>query len=147
MFFLFEGLFLSRSFTTPFAIGIFAELAPQINPYVAAPIGGIGALLADLAIFECARLSLHNEFDRIKATKLLHWIADYFQNHKVLHKIRLYLLWSIAGIVIASPLPDEIGVSLLSSVTEIRPKTFSLICFGFNTIGIFLILETAKALT
>ncbi|MBI3336370.1 hypothetical protein HYZ98_02270 [Candidatus Peregrinibacteria bacterium] len=140
------GLLFSSAFTTPFAIGMFVELAPDVSPLFAAPVGGLGAMLVDLSIFEYARFSFHEEFHHFWN---LHWIRRigwHFHHHWFLKNIRIYLLWSVAGLIIASPFPDELGVTLLSSVTDVRTRLFALFCFGFNTIGIFLILMGARAI-
>jgi uncharacterized membrane protein YdjX (TVP38/TMEM64 family) len=60
--------------------------------------------------------------------------------------MREYILWSFAGLLIASPLPDEIGVTLVSGLTEIRLRTFAALCFVLNTIGILIILTAVHPL-
>ena len=50
-----------------------------------------------------------------------------------------YLLYAFAGLVIASPLPDEIGVSLLG-ISKIKLYKFIIISFIFNTIGVLLVI-------
>ena len=59
--------------------------------------------------------------------------------------MRGILLWSFAGIVIASPLPDEFGVTLVSSVSTMRPRQFAVLCFLLNTAGIFVIFLIAQS--
>jgi uncharacterized membrane protein YdjX (TVP38/TMEM64 family) len=46
----------------------------------------------------------------------------------------------MAGFFIASPLPDEIGVSLLAGFTRIEEKKFALVSFALNTLGIIVLL-------
>lgn len=140
------GLLFSTAFTTPFAIGMFVELSPHVNPTIAAPIGAVGAMLADLCIFTWTRLSLHEEFHRLWRLPLPRRIGWYFHNHRLLRTLRPYILWSLAGFIIASPLPDELGVTLLSSVTDVRSRPFALFCFGLNAVGIFLVLVSTRAL-
>lgn len=137
------GFFFSYGFTAPFAVGLLAFLAPNINIFVAALIAGTGAASADLLIFQFIRHSFQDEFDRLKLTWIFVKIHELFDNH-LSEKIKEYTLWIIAGFLIASPLPDEFGVSLVSGFTDINKKYFTIAAYILNTIGIFLILLLAK---
>lgn len=138
------GLLFSFGFTSPFGIAIFVEIAENVNPIAGALLGGAGAFLMDLLIFELVRFSVfHDELHRLregifaKLRALLHY--DHLRE-----RTRLYLLWSFAGIIIASPLPDEIGVSLVSGITNIDSRKFSALCFTLNTVGVLFILLLAR---
>ncbi len=124
------------------------EIAPDVNTLVAAPIAGFGAFLADLLIFEIIRFSFfHEELTRLRTTRFFLWLHRMLHHERISDRIRTYLLWSFAGIVIASPLPDEIGVSLVSGVTNIETRKFGALCFLLNTLGILLILFAASIIT
>src|SRR3990167_5834482 len=111
------GILFSFGFTAAFGFAIFVELAHVTNPFFGAVAGGLGALTADLTIFQLMRFEFfHEELHRLKGTRFP-------------ERLRSYILWSFAGIVIASPLPDEIGVVLVSSLAEINQRTFALFCF------------------
>lgn len=56
-------------------------------------------------------------------------------------KIRYYFAVGVAGLVISSPLPDEIGVAILASIATIKERTFAVISFGLNTLGVLALLE------
>ncbi len=143
----FGGLLFSFGFTTPFAIAIFLGMADTVHPVLGAVVAGLGAMVSDMTIFEFVRFSFMDEFRRLKRAAVIRWIRDRFHHETVPERIRQYTAWSIAGILIASPLPDELGVTLLSGYTELRPRTFAAICFGFNTIGIFTMLIASQALS
>ncbi len=132
------GILFSFGFSVPFSIGFFLSIHPE-NIFLASIIGGIGALFSDLFIFKMIRLSFMDEFNKIKKTKLIKDTNDLFKKN-INAKIRLYILYTFAGIIIASPLPDEIGVSMLAGLTTINIKKLSIISFIMNTIGIFAIL-------
>jgi hypothetical protein len=139
------GLLFSFGFTSPFGIAIFLEMAPDVHPVAAAIIGGIGAFLMDFAIFELLRYSaFHNELARLRETFFVRRIVTMLHHQNISRTVREYLLWCFAGFIIASPLPDEIGVSLVSGITDIDTKRFGLLCFAFNTVGIFVILLIAR---
>lgn len=137
------GFLFAYGFTAPFAVGFFITLATQVNIFIAAALAGGGALIADLIIFQFIRTSFQNEFDRLKLTRLFQKIRALLDNH-FSNKLKKYILWSIAGFLIASPLPDEFGVSLISGFTNLNKKIFSAISYFLNTMGILAILALAS---
>lgn len=141
----FGGILFTFGFTAPFGVGVFLELGHTVNPFLGAVVGGIGALLGDLLIFEVMQFELfHEEVHKLKSLRLLRWLRGVLHHESFPQKLRIYLLWSFAGIIIASPLPDEFGVTLVSSLTTIHPRTFSLISFVANSAGIFLFLGGSR---
>lgn len=133
------GAFFSFGFTAAFAVAMFIELADTVHPFTGALIAGFGAVISDLLIFRFIRLSFQDEFEKLKLSRLLQKIKEIFDHH-LSEKIKEYVLWTFAGFLIASPLPDEFGVTLLSGMTNIKQRTFVIIAFCLNTIGIFTIL-------
>ncbi len=140
------GLLFSFGFTSPFAAGLFLAMAPQVNPYIAAPLGGFAAFLADLCIFEFIRFSFSDEIHRLKSTRAFLKIHGLLHHKRVPVSVRTYLLWAFAGLIIASPLPDEIGVTLLSTITTIDAKKFGAFSFAMNTLGIFVMLMVGRGI-
>ncbi len=138
------GLLFSFGFTSPFGIAFFIEVAPHVHPLLAAPIGGFAAFLMDLCIFELMRFStFHDELHRLRTTALFERLHTLLHHENISERVRLYLLWSMAGLVIASPLRDEIGVTLVSGITNVDTRKFGLLCFAMNTLGILVILLIA----
>lgn len=139
------GLLFAFGFTAPLAVGLFIELSSVINPFWGALIAGFGSLISDFAIFKFIKISFRDEFELLK----LHWFIQkvkfHFEN-KFSEKVREYLLWTFAGILIASPLPDEFGVTVLGGMTNINQRTFAVISFSLNTVGVFVILGISKIL-
>lgn len=136
---LLAGFLFAYGFTAPFSVAIFATLAPEINIYIGAIIAGFGALLADIVIFSFIRTSFKDEFEKLKVTRIFLHLKEFFDNN-LNSQFQKYLNWTLAGFFIASPLPDEFGISFLSGFTEINPKIFAIISFALNTIGIFILL-------
>jgi len=132
------GLLFSFGFTTPFAIGFFVIANPD-NLILAAGIGGFGAFLSDLFIFKVIKMSFMDEFRRLEKTKPLKEII-YLADKDLSVRFRHYLLYVVAGMVIASPLPDELGVSMLAGLSHIKPFSFALISFTMNSLGILVML-------
>jgi len=132
------GMLFSFGFSTPLAIGFFLTASPE-NIFLAAFIGGFGAMASDLLIFHFIKFSVMDEFNRLEKTKPMKMmIAEIDKDIK--KKIRNYLTFFLAGIIIASPLPDELGVGMLAGLTQIKPKILAAISFLMNSVGIFLML-------
>jgi hypothetical protein len=132
------GLFFSFGFTSPFAAGFFITLNPG-NIWLAAFLGGFGAMLSDLFIFNIIRFSFMDEFKRLERTKVLKRVEHYFENG-LAKKIKIYLLYVFAGFLIASPLPDEAGVIILAGLSRIKQSTLAVISLICNTLGILVLL-------
>lgn len=141
----FGGLLFSFGFTTPFAIGVFVAMSGHVNPFIAAPVAGIGAVLADEIIFNLIRFeTFRDEIHRLKSTRLIRWMEQMIWHDDFSEKLRKWVLLSFAGIIIASPFPDEFGVALMSAATQIDRKTFGVVAFFMNTTGILIILLTSR---
>ena len=133
------GILFAFGFTAPFSVGLFISLNPS-NIWLAGIIGGLGALIADLLIFKFIKFSFKDEFNRLKNTKTLKSI-DFLIQRSLGTKIKLYLMYVFAGILIASPLPDEIGVIMLAGLTKINFKVLAILSFVLNTLGILIVLS------
>lgn len=132
------GICFSFGFSTPFAIGFLLVSNPS-NILVAAFIGGVGALISDLFIFKMIRFSFMDEFLRLKKSRPIVEVNKILDSSWI-HSVKNYLLFAFAGLVIASPLPDELGVSMLAGLTRIRIGILAVISFIMNSFGIFIML-------
>ncbi|MBI1935945.1 hypothetical protein HYS31_05880 [Candidatus Woesearchaeota archaeon] len=135
------GILFTYGFTAAPATAIFLIIAKEQNILLAGLIGGLGALLGDLFIFNFIRSSFRNEVKKLHREKLVMYIS-----HKTPSLIKRYLLPAVAGFIIASPLPDEIGVTMLAASKSISAKVFSVISYVLNTMGIFIVLLIGKSL-
>ncbi len=140
------GLLFSFGFTTPFAIAIFIEMADTVNPLWGALIAGFAAMISDMAIFEFVRFSFMDEFHRLNKTSTIRWFRKLFHQESIPEHIRQYISLSVAGILIASPLPDELGVTLMSSASELKPRTFASVCLLCDCVGVLIVLLATQAL-
>ncbi len=132
------GLLFSFGFFTPFAIGLFIALQPQ-NILLASIIGGVGSLISDMAIFKFVKFSFIDEFEELKHEKIVGKIKSMIRQNIGL-KASTYLLYLFTGIIIASPLPDEVGIAMIAGLTEVKPSLLAITSFVLHTIGIFVIL-------
>ena len=109
------GIFYTFGFTSPFAAGFFIDLNPA-SIWISGIIGGFGALIGDIFIFKFAKISFKDEFGRLKKEKLIKSIGN---------KLNSFVLYLIAAILIASPLPDEAGITILAGLTKIKSSIIS----------------------
>ena len=135
------GLLFSYGLTTPFSIAVFLFLGEGKNILLTAMIGGLGAFLSDYLIFKFLRKSFSDEIVELKHEKII----MYF-NRKLPKPVRKYVALVIAAFILASPLPDELGVALLAMSMEVTTKTLFLFSFISNTIGIAVILGIGSLL-
>lgn len=134
------GILFVSSFSVATAAVILLVLAEKLLPLELALFAGAGAVVGDLIIFKFVKDELVNEvkplFERFGGKHLI----------VVLHT--KYFSWTlpvIGAIIIASPLPDEIGVSLMG-LSKIKTINFLLLSFALNSIGIFLVLTASLLL-
>lgn len=138
-----SGMLFSISVTAPIASLIFFELGDIASPVVFAIVGGLGAMVSDVFLYRFLKTSLLEEWKLIVLPKLS---FAQRQQMELLTKRRIFI-WTVpllASALIASPLPDELGVALFS-VINFHPKYFSLISFLANMIGIFALLSAGGA--
>ncbi|MFA4834313.1 MAG: hypothetical protein WC619_05795 [Patescibacteria group bacterium] len=135
------GIFFTYGFTAAPATAILLILAKEQNILFAGFIAGFGALIGDLIIFKFIRYSFADEIKKLSKEKAIHYL-----NNKTPNLLKKYFVPILAGFIIASPLPDEIGVSLLATSQSISTKSFSILCYILNTTGIFIILLIGSAI-
>jgi len=112
-------------------------LAESLNPIELAVIAGLGAVLGDFLIFKFVKDTLSLEITDIYN----HFGGDHLS--KLLHT--RYFSWTlpvIGALIIASPLPDEVGVSLLG-ISKMSTFKFVILAFLLDFIGIFLVVSAS----
>ena len=129
------GIMLVYGFTAAPAIAMLLVLAKTQNIYIASFIAGFGALIGDLVIFRIVRHSFADEVEKLSKE----WAVDKIRSG-IPGPLMKYVVPAIGVLIIASPLPDEIGVAMLAASKNISAKLFSVLSFAFNTAGIFIIL-------
>lgn len=137
---LFAGMLFVSSFTVAISVVIFGIMAQNIHPMAIGLIGGVGAVMGDYLVFKLVRSHLQEE------------LAMLFGKQETSHIKALlhskYIAWTlpIIGVfIIASPLPDELGVSLLG-ISKMSEAKFILISYLSNSVGILMIASMAKVL-
>ena len=130
----FAGMFFTSIFTTAPAIATLGEISLRMGVVETALWAAIGAVVGDMLIFRFVkdRMALH----------LLEILPHKRGSRRLakLLKFRFfrYITFFVGGLIIASPLPDELGISLLG-LSRMREVYFVPLSFVFNFIGIFTI--------
>ncbi len=134
----FAGMLFVSTFTVASGAIILLVLAEELSHVGIGIVAGLGAVLGDYIIFR----SIRNK-DLINEVKHL---FEFFQSEKVSHLIHTkYFSWTlpvVGALLIASPLPDELGVSLIG-ISKMRPYQFLFVSFLLNAIGIFLVVSAS----
>lgn len=134
----FAGILTVFGFTAPLGFGLLIDLNIS-NIWIGTIIGGIGATVGDLLIFKTIKFSFMDEFEELERTGAIKKIREIVKKNKHI-LIKHYLLYIFAGIVIATPLPDELGVSMLAGLTTIKPLKFMIISFLLHAAAVFVFL-------
>ncbi len=135
------GIFFTSVFTTAPAIVALGEIAHANSVILTALLGGLGALVGDLVIYKFVRDRLSEHLGEL----IKHQSSG--KRIRMLFKLKYFrwLTFLVGGLIIASPLPDELGVSLLG-FSKMRIRFFVALSFVFNFVGIILIGLVAKTL-
>ena len=135
------GAFYTYGFSSAPAAAIFLILGKTQNIFLAAILGGFGALIGDLIIFKLIRTNFDDEIRMLEREPIVKYLDKVIPK-----KINQYITPLIGAIVIGSPLPDEIGVSLIAISRRVSQKTFIIISYVMNTLGIFILLWIGSGL-
>lgn len=134
------GALFSSAFTTAPAIVILGQLAQVNGLWEVAVVGAVGALLADLLIFKLFKDTVSGD---------LRFLAKKACGKACVHALRTrparLLSVIMGGAIIASPLPDELGLALMG-VTRIPLPVLIPVSYALNFLGIVLIGLVAKQL-
>jgi len=126
------GMFFVSTFTVVPATVVLVSLASSTSLFELAVYAGAGGVVGDYFIL---RVLKGGVFEELKPEFLK--ISSYFGN--IIHTPFFSWLMPVLGaVVIASPLPDEIGISLLG-ISKLKYWQFILVSFLLNTIGLYLL--------
>lgn len=134
-----SGILYSSVFTVGPSTVVLGALATQHPVWQVAVIGGIGAMLGDLTVFHFLKSGISH---------LLLRSTIHHRQHRVRRRWRRNLRWLmvvLGGIIIASPLPDEVGLSLMG-ISRLPTRFLIPISLACNAAGILLIGLGARAL-
>ncbi|OGK45593.1 hypothetical protein A2956_02800 [Candidatus Roizmanbacteria bacterium RIFCSPLOWO2_01_FULL_37_57] len=131
------GVLFVSTFTVATGILILLVLAEQLPVIELGLIAGLGAVIGDFIIFRFI------QDDLVSEVKLLYEQFGGGHISKVLHS--RYFSWSlpvIGAFLVASPLPDEIGISLLG-LSKMKTYQFLILSFCLNAGGIMFVVTSS----
>jgi len=137
---LLAGAMFASTFTVTTGALVIISLTKVISPLVIILFGALGAVLVDYLIFR---------FVKNKITAEITPIYDLITGHhlrKLLHT--RYFAWTlpvIGALIIMSPLPDELGVSLMG-LSQTKTRQFLLVSGISHLIGMTLVVSSALLL-
>lgn len=137
-----SGMLFASTFTVATGGLLLISLSNTLNPLALILFGAMGALCADVLIFYFVKDSVSAEVTPVYKKFLAHHHLK-----KILHT--RYFSWTLpvlGAIVIASPLPDELGVSLMG-ISDMTVGKFALVSFFSHTLGMLSLILLAGTLS
>lgn len=131
----FAGMLFVSTFTVTVGALILFDLAKVLNPFDLAIIAGMGGVVGDLLIFKFIKDNILSELTEI-------YNKDFNGKHitRILHTKYFHWMMPVVGaIIMASPLPDEAGITLMG-ISKMPTYKFVWISFALNIIGIFTVI-------
>ncbi len=124
------GALYTYGFTASLGAVLLVAITPDYSPFLMAFLGALGATAADITIFKFLKGNLRHEVQRIARFKPVRQIlASPLIKNRAARSMLGFL-------VVASPLPDEIGVAFLS-MTKMSLSQFRLVTFAANFVGVY----------
>lgn len=128
---IFAGLFFTSIFTAASSVVLLSMFATTTDLLPLAILGGIGATIGDYVIFLFVK-------DRI--SKDLEYLMSLSREKRLsmIIKTQLFKFFApfIGALIIATPIPDELGVAMLG-LSRISNKLFLVLVFCLHFVGIF----------
>lgn len=132
------GVFFVSTFTVVPAALVLYDLAETLDPIYIALLAGAGAVLGDYIIFRFLRdrvfeelLPVLNKLGGSTIKKL--FLTPYFA----------WLIPIAGALIIATPVPDEVGITMLGA-SKLKNWQFLLLSLLLNSVGILIIVLIAR---
>lgn len=134
------GAFFVSTFTVAPAAAVLFNLAEKLNPLEVALLAGLGGMIGDYIIFRFFKDRIFEEL----APLFKQFGGSYLRN---VFKTP-YFAWMtpfIGAILVASPIPDEVGIGLLG-VSKLKDWQFLFLVFLLDVAGVFIIVTVAQSI-
>jgi uncharacterized membrane protein YdjX (TVP38/TMEM64 family) len=135
----FSGFLFTSTFTVATGALLLVNFAKILDPFWLILCSVSGALLGDMIIFL---------FVKDKVSEDITPVYEHFLTKNHLHKIvhTKYFSWTlpvVGALIIASPFPDELGISLMG-LSSISLQKFLLMAFLSHSLGMFLLVSAVS---
>ncbi len=128
-----SGMFFTSLFTTPLSFVFFADIAKTTNILYMALWGACGAVVGDTFLFFFIKDTLEEDVKYILRAPKYKRLFSIFKRG-----VFRYLTPCLGALVIASPLPDELGIAMMG-FSDMETAFLVPVSFIMNFIGILLI--------
>jgi hypothetical protein len=127
------GLFFTSVFTLAPASVALAQISHYAPPFQVALWGGLGAMLGDYIMFTFVKHSLAEDIQYVMKGPMYKKLAGIFRT-------RLFrrIMPLLGALIIASPLPDEIGLAMMG-LSRVSTQIVLPLTFVMNFLGILLV--------
>lgn len=134
--------FLSVSFFTAApAVVLMVDLSTKLEPYWLALMIAFGSTVGDWLALKFYDEKVFQElrplFKKMRMPSLIRVMR---------HRFTSWILFLAGAFIIATPIPDEIGLSLMG-ISKFRKRYILFICFLLNTVGALTLILVARALS
>ena len=134
------GMFFVSIFTAAPAMVVLVGIIQSNSILEVAIFGGLGGLVGDLLIFRFVKDSVARD---------IQWLINKTKQERLasIFKLKLFhwLIPCIGALIVASPLPDEIGLTMMG-LSKMKTHLFIPVSFLLNFIGIFILSSIARGL-
>ena len=135
------GMFYTSFLTSPISMAMIVVLAENNNPIILALLAGMGAVVGDLVIIKFFKEKLSKDVSLITRELQLKKINNFLIKWKL-----EFITPLIGAIIIASPLPDELGLMMLGA-SNLKYYQIIILTYLLNTAGILLIVTPINLLS
>jgi hypothetical protein len=132
------GIFFTSLLTISPASVVLAELGTRAAPLEVAFFGALGAMVGDILLFYFVKDKISADVGVLIKKGLRHYHLD--QLHS---RYARWVLPTLGAFVIASPLPDELGIMLLGA-SKMKTRYIIPVSFVMNLIGILLVIAIGE---
>lgn len=113
----------------------------DLNVLMVATVAGLGAMVGDYLILKYVERDIAYELKPLAFRFGIPQTIAYLQGRRsTIGLVRL-----VGALIIASPLPDEIGIGLLG-LGKLNRTSFLAVCFALNVAGVLLVINLGRAL-
>lgn len=127
------GMFYASFLTSPISVAMLVVLAKSNNPLSLALLAGLGSALVDILIVKFFREEISADINIVSHQLRFQKISSFLLRYKL-----AFLTPLIGALIVASPLPDELGLVLLG-VSKLKYYQIAILSYVLNTVGILII--------
>lgn len=132
------GLFSVSFFTAAPALVLLVDLSNEVDPIALAIIAGAGSMIGDWLLLQFFEEKVIHELAPLGRRLRLGKLTNFLRR-----KYTSWILVVLGSFVLASPIPDEIGLALLG-ISHFPRRYLLVICFVLNTLGMLALIFAAR---